>query len=49
LDFILEQIRMAPSLRKNYYIYLEDYVQKERNLRILLRKISKNFIVQEAF
>lgn len=29
--------------------YLEDYVQKEKNLRYLLRKVSQNFIMQEAF
>ena len=40
---------MAPSLRKNYFMYLEDYVQKEKNLRYLLRKVSQNFIMQEAF
>lgn len=40
LDFMLEQIKMAPSRCKNFFMYLEDYVQKERNLRMLLRKIS---------
>lgn len=40
---------MAPTSRKNYFMYLEDYVQKERNLRYLLRKISQNYIMQDAF
>jgi hypothetical protein len=40
---------MAPSLNKNYFLFLEDYVEKERNLRYLLRKVSQNFIMQEAF
>jgi F0F1-type ATP synthase alpha subunit len=40
---------MAPSLNKNYFLYLEDYVEKERNLRYLLKKVSQNFIMQEAF
>jgi hypothetical protein len=40
---------MAPSLNKSYFLFLEDYVEKERNLRYLLRKISQNFIMQEAF
>jgi hypothetical protein len=40
---------MAPMQRKNYFMYLEDYVQKEKNLRYLLRKVSQNFIMQEAF
>ena len=30
-------------------MYLEDYVQKERNLRFLLKKISQNYIMQESF
>jgi len=30
-------------------MYLEDYVQKERNLRYLLKKISQNYIMQESF
>lgn len=40
---------MAPTAKKNYFMFLEDYVEKERNLRFLLRKISQNFIVQESF
>jgi hypothetical protein len=45
----LDQIGMAPSLNKNYFLFLEDYVEKERNLRYLLKKVSQNFIMQEAF
>jgi hypothetical protein len=30
-------------------MYLEDFVAKERNLKFMMRKISKNFIVQECF
>jgi hypothetical protein len=26
LDFMLEQIKMAPKARKNFFMYLEDYV-----------------------
>jgi hypothetical protein len=40
---------MAPTLNKNYYLFLEDYVEKERNLRYLLKKVSQNFIMQDAF
>jgi hypothetical protein len=28
---------------------LEDYIEKERNLRYMLRKLSQNFILQESF
>lgn len=49
LDFLLEQIRMAPSQNRDYFAYLEDYIAKERNLKFLMKKISKHFIVQEAF
>lgn len=40
---------MAPSLNKNFSLFLEDYVEKEKNLRYLLKKVSQNFIMQEAF
>jgi hypothetical protein len=40
---------MAPSLNKNFFLFLEDYVEKEKNLRYLLKKVSQNFIMQEAF
>ena len=40
---------MAPTLKKDYFIYLQEYVQKERNLRYLLRKISQDLIMQAAF
>ena len=40
---------MAPPMKQDYYIYLEDYIFKERNLRYLFRKLSQNFIVQESF
>ena len=40
---------MAPPIKQDYYIYLEDYIFKERNLRYLFRKLSQNFIVQESF
>lgn len=40
---------MAPTVKKNFFIYLEDYVQKERNLKSLLRKVSQNFVMQESF
>ena len=49
LNYLLDQIGMAPSLNKNYFLFLEDYVEKERNLRYLLKKVSQNFIMQEAF
>ena len=49
LSYLLDQIGMAPSLNKNYFLFLEDYVEKERNLRYLLKKVSQNFIMQEAF
>ena len=40
---------MAPSQNRDYFAYLEDYIAKERNLKFLMKKISKHFIVQEAF
>ena len=49
MNYLLDQIGMAPSLNKNYFLFLEDYVEKERNLRYLLKKVSQNFIMQEAF
>jgi len=45
----LEQIKLAPSLRRSFYPFLEDYVEKERNLKYLLKKLSQNYILQEAF
>ena len=49
MNYLLDQISLAPSLNKNYFLFLEDYVEKERNLRYLLKKVSQNFIMQEAF
>jgi len=40
---------MAPSLNKNFFLFLEDYIEKEKNLKYLLKKISQNFIMQDAF
>jgi len=40
---------MAPPMKQNFYIYLEDYISKEKNLRFLFKKLSQNFIVQESF
>jgi hypothetical protein len=41
---VLEQIKLAPAIRRSFYPFLEDYVEKERNLRYMLRKLSQNFI-----
>lgn len=49
LQFVLEQIKLAPAIRRSFYPFLEDYVEKERNLRYMLRKLSQNFILQESF
>jgi hypothetical protein len=46
---VLEQIKLAPAIRRSFYPFLEDYVEKERNLRYMLRKLSQNFILQESF
>lgn len=36
---------MASPTKQDYYIYLEDYIYKEKNLRYLFRKLSQNFII----
>jgi hypothetical protein len=40
---------LAPTFRRSFYPFLEDYVEKERNLKYLLKKLSQNYILQEAF
>ncbi|CDW75624.1 UNKNOWN [Stylonychia lemnae] len=49
LDFILQQINMAPPQKQNFYVFLEDYIIKEKNLRFLFKKVTQNFVVQESF
>jgi hypothetical protein len=40
---------LAPTFCRSFYPFLEDYVEKERNLKYLLKKLSQNYILQEAF
>jgi len=31
---------MAPPQKQNYYVFLEDYIIKEKNLRFLFKKVT---------